>query len=388
MGIPVLRTRIGFAAISVLTLAAASGCGFFEPEEEDLDFAAYEDQLTEMYNESVSLIEELDAAEARIVQTCLEEQGFDVHPPEEFTSWPPEPRESFMDQAPYDGFLPTVEEAAHRGFWQWSKISGAEEFEDGTLYAEYQEHERAVYGPLGLEELGEEVLEFYLLDEADQYAWYIAYAGEAWAAGAHGELAGVEPAVNDDGEAVATAPRPEGCKGQMVEAVYGGFGESEDPEYWDLSMVRPQQPDGDWTAMNDRYAERTADAEGDFLDCLSDRGREGWEFYEGDMLVHMYLHEAGEGEFALHSWEDSGTRWPDPPEDVPAADDVAGWLAFERALAVDFAECGDETGFREAAAHAWEQAQLHYYLDIEEATFAWQEEMRGYLEKAQEVLGA
>jgi hypothetical protein len=386
MGFTVLRMRIGAAAISVLALA--SGCAFFEPEEEELDFEAYEDQLTEMYNESVRLIEELDAAEARIVQTCLEEQGFDVHPPEEFTSWPPEPRESFMDQSPYDWFLPTAEEAARRGFWQWSAVPGAEEYQDGELYAEYEERERALHGPLGLEEFEEDVAEFYELDEADQYAWYIAYAGEAWAAGAHGELAGVEPAVNDNGEAVSTYPRPEGCKGQMVEAVYGGFGESEDEDYWDLSMVRPQQPDGDWAGMNDRYAERTADAEGDFLDCLDGRGREGWEFYNGDMLVHMYLQEAGEGEFALITHEDSGTRWPDPPEDVPADDDFEGWLEFERALAVDFAECGDESGFREAAVNAWEQAQLHYYLGIEEATFAWQEEMREYLEQAQGVLGA
>lgn len=35
---------------------------------------------------------------------------------------------------------------------------------------------------------------------------------------------------------------------------------------------------------------------------------------------------------------------------------------------------------------AWEQAQLRYYLDIEDGTSAWQEEMRGYLANAQEVI--
>jgi hypothetical protein len=389
MGFPVLRKRIGTAAITSLTLAAASGCAFFEPEEEDLDFEAYQDQLTEMHNEGVRLIEELDAAEARIIQSCLEEQGFTVHPPDEFTSWPPEPRETFMDLSPYYWFLPTAEEAARRGFWQWTTLPGAEAYEDGELYAEFEEHQEALHGAPLSEWMGEELDEFYLLDEEDQYAWYVAFEGEARAAGEHGYLVGLEStATNDDGEAVATYPPPEGCLREMVEAVYGGLGDTDGEDYWDRSMLRPEQPDGDWSAMNERYEERTADAEGDLLDCLADRGRDGWEFYEGNLLVHSYLSESGEGEHPLSSYEDSGTRWPDPPSDAPDADDLEGWLAFERDMAVDFAECGDESGFRAAAEHAWQQAQLRYYLDIEEETYAWQEEMRGYIEQAQEVIGA
>jgi hypothetical protein len=51
------------------------------------------------------------------------------------------------------------------------------------------------------------------------------------------------------------------------------------------------------------------------------------------------------------------------------------------------AECGDESGFRDAADRGWEHAQLRFYLDIEDETYAWQEEMREYLEQAQEVIG-
>jgi hypothetical protein len=384
---------IGTAAISVLTLAAASGCAFFEKEEEDLDFAAHEGRLTEMYNESNRLIAELDAAEARIVQACLEEQGFTVHDPNQFTSNAPPERESFLDRPPSRMFLPTAEEAAHRGFWQWTTIDGAEEIEDGALYAEwehYQQTELEWIFPAGLGLLeGEEVHEFYLLPPKDQYAWYVAYGGDAWAAENHPDLGGPGRRTDASGEDVYLNPPPEGCKLQMIEAVYGELqGSENEEEDWTDWTFRPEQPMGDWSAMNDRYAERMEGAEGDLIDCLADRGRDGWEFSQGDLLVHSYLSESGEGEHPLSSHEDSGTRWPDPPEDAPDSDDVEGWLAFERDLAVDFAECGDESGFRDAAEHAWEQAQLRFYLDIEEETYAWQEEMRGYLENTQEVIGA
>lgn len=48
--------------------------------------------------------------------------------------------------------------------------------------------------------------------------------------------------------------------------------------------------------------------------------------------------------------------------------------------------CGEESGYREAGDEAWKQAQLRHYLDIEDDTYAWQDEMRGYLERAQEVI--
>jgi hypothetical protein len=383
-----LRKRIGTAAITALTLAAASGCSWFEPEEEDLDFEAHEDQLTEMYNESIRLIEELDAAEARIVQACMEEQGFTVHPPEEFTSWAEAERESFVDAPPYQWFMPTAEDAAYRGFWQWTVLEGAETYEDGEMHAAWEEYQAANgWGAPALEQ--EEVADFHSLDPEDQYAWYVAYAGDTWAAENHPDLGGPGRKTDASGNELYGNPPPEGCKLAMIEAVYGGLkGAENTEEEWTEWYFRPEQPMGDWSAMNERYEERTEDAEGDLLDCLSDRGRDGWEFFEGSLWVNSYLQESGEGDHALSSHDGSGTRWPDPPEDAPDADDFEGWLAFERDLAVDFAECGDESGFRGAAEHAWQQAQLRFYLDIEDDTYAWQDEMRVYLEQAQEVIGA
>ncbi|MFC3495297.1 hypothetical protein [Glycomyces rhizosphaerae] len=390
MGFPLLLKRIGIAA-AVLALTAAAGCSWFEEPEEDLDFAAYEGRLTDMYNESNRLTAELDESEARIIQDCLEEQGFTLHDPGIFNSMVPPETDNLLGAPPYDTFLPTVEEAERRGFWQWAALDGAEDF-DAALYAE---HEAELQAELALsmgEELAAEMFtdeldEFYLQDPADQFAWYVAYGGDTWAAAKYPDLGGPGTKTDASGEGVYVNPPPEGCLLEMVEAVYGEFQASENEEEgWTDWLYRPEPPNGDGQAMHERYAERTADAEGPLLDCLADRGSTGWEFQNDRILVREYLVAAGETVNPADIGTETTGPWPEVPEEVPDVADVEAWLAFERDLAADFAACGDESGFREAADHAWEQAQLRYYLDIEDETYAWQEEMRGYLANAQEVI--
>lgn len=373
-------------------LCTASGCSWFasEPEEEYLDFEEYEQQLTDTYNESQRLVEELDEAEARIVQTCLEAQGFEVHDPYTLEGMTVQERDSFMDQPPYDWFLPEPEDAERRGFWQWTSLPGYESVEGGDeLEAEWSEVQ-ADMGWVSVASGGEDepLPEFYELPDEEQFAWYVAYGGRTWAEASYSWLAGIESP--DGGEEEATeadsAPSPEGCQLEMLEGVYGDALDDLE-EGWTAADLRPSPPNGDWSAMTDRYSEGTAEVEEDLLDCLADRGYEGWEFYEGQLFVHSYLSEAGDGEYPLNSYPDAGSNWPDPPSDVPDGDDPQGWLDFERAMALDFAECGDETGFRTAAVDAWQQAQLRYYLEVEGGTFAWQNEMRDLIAQAQEAIG-
>lgn len=383
--------RTKAAVIGLTVLCTASGCSWFagEPEDEYLDYDEYEQQLTDTYNESRRLTEELDEAESRIVQTCLEAQGFELHDPFELEGTPAAERESFMDQPPYDWFLPTVEDAQRRGFWQWTTIDGYENVEGGDeLDAEWSEFQAEMDWTMimlsGQDD--DELPEFFSQPEEDQFAWYVAYGGQAWAEYMHPDLAGIEPAETSEDTEGPMMPPPGGCELQMLEAVYGQDALDDMDEDWTPGDLRPEPPNGDWTAMTDRYAEGTADAEGDLLDCLDARGHDGWEFYDGQLFVHSYLSEAGDGEYALTSYPDAGTNWPDPPGDVPDPDDPQGWLDFERALAVDFAECGDESGYRAAAVDAWQQAQLHYYLEVEGATFAWQNDMRDLIAQAQAAI--
>jgi hypothetical protein len=383
------RTKI--AVIGLAVLCTASGCSWFagEPEDEYLDYGEYERQLTDTFNESRRLTEELDEAESRIVQTCLEAQGFDLHDPFELEAALAQERESFIDQPPYDWFLPTVEDAQRRGFWQWTSIDGYETVEGGDeLDAEWSEFQADMGWTMVMfsGQDDDELPEFFTQPEEDQFAWYVAYGGQAWAEYMHPDLAGLEANQTAEDAEGAMTPPPGGCELQMLEAVYGQSALDGMDEGWTAADLRPEPPNGDWSAMTDRYTEGTADAESDLLDCLEERGHDGWEFYEGQLFVHSYLAEAGDGEYPLTSYPDADTKWPDPPRDVPDPDDPQGWLDFERALAVDFAECGDESGYRTAAVDAWQQAQLHYYLEVEGATFAWQNDMRDLIAQAQAAI--
>ncbi|MEU5870271.1 hypothetical protein AB0A73_01770 [Glycomyces sp. NPDC047369] len=378
-----LRKRI--ALILALPLAA-SGCAFFEREEEDLDYAEYAEQLTDVRNENARLTGELDAAETRIVQECLEAQGFTVHEPNEFISWDSEQRDTFLDEAPYAWFLPTVEEAELRGVWQWTNLDGAETLEDGVPWAAYEADEGAdEYLVIEFDE-DAEVPEFYRLDPQEQFDWWVAYVGEEQARYRQGDLIGIEPEVDEDGNQEGGQPPAEGCRREMVTAVYADVDEARDEDFADWDY-RPSMPFGDWEAMEQGYADRTADAEGDLIDCIEERGPVGWEFHRGHLRIHDYLYESGEGPNARFSFEDGGGAWPDPADDAPDPDDAQGWLDYERDLAVLFAECGDESGFRETAEHAWQQVQLRYYLETEGAVYAWQEQMRDLLAAAQAAIG-
>ncbi|NUQ89096.1 MAG: hypothetical protein HOQ43_11610, partial [Glycomyces artemisiae] len=359
-----MRQRIAFVLALPL---AASGCTLFEREEEELDYGEYAEQLTDTRNESARLTGELDAAEARIVQECLEAQGFEVHNPDEFVSWDSGHHDTFMDEAPYAWFLPTVEEAELRGVWQWTNLDGAETLEDGVPWAAYEVYEdlRGYGMPEWFEE-GAETPEFYTLGSREQFDWWAAYIGEDLARYQHGDLIGIEAEVDENGNQEGEQPPPGGCRRQMVEAVYADVEEARDEDFADWTY-RPDMPFGDWEAMNERYADDTAGFEGDLIDCIEERGPVGWEFHRGHLRIHDFLYESGEGQNARFSFEDGAGAWPDPADDVPDADDTQGWLDFERDLAVVFAECGDESGYRDAAEHAGQQAQLRYYLESEEA---------------------
>ena len=386
MGFPVLRQRIGTAFLTALTLTAASGCSWFA--EEDLDFTANEARLTDMVNEGIRLTEELDAAEGRIIQDCLEEQGFELHDTDLLAGTVEPERETFHDSGPYEQFLPTEEEAALRGYWQWVNINDSEELADSQLQAANEAHLLAEGFPS--EEEMSTIPEFFYQPAADQYDWYVAYGGDTWAASNYSDLGGPGLKTDASGEEIYINPKPEGCLLQMAEAVYGGFTAVDNAEEgWTDWTWKPEQPMFQGGDLEEAYAERVAEAgvEDDFLDCLDERGWGGWEFTDGYLAVNEFLHEAGEGEQPTSSYSGSAGSWPEPPENVPAADDFEGWLAFERGFALDVVGCGDETGFRAAAEHAWQQEQLRRYLDIEDATYAWQEQMRGYLAQAQEAIG-
>jgi hypothetical protein len=182
----------------------------------------------------------------------------------------------------------------------------------------------------------------------------------------------------------------------MIEALYGEPKQVEldfDGGYLDWQW-RPMQPEADYDAMETGYAERMADHHAGFLGCIDEAGYPGWEFDErGALAMRDYsamLYTGEPYEFEVMPGDeapvDTSPPVPDLPEDVPG--DFDGKRAYEVDMAVAFADCGDSTGYREIADSTFDSVVAEQYAAIEVDTYAWQEQIREYTVKAQELIAS
>jgi len=389
------KTRAVCALAAALALTAACT----DDPKDDAEGAGEvfeEPRLVDMVNESNRLLYELESAENRIIQACLEEDGLTVHDQLWFSATEPEEQEALFGADDWGNWLPPVEEAQKYGLGDWRFTDEGMDSALAEEYAEFKGYEIDADSPEagGGSNLPDNSA-FEALDPEDQYAWYVGYFGEAAAAQEWGYLVGEEAADTgggDDGEIdlgddfAYVQPEPGGCQREMIDALYGDalqrVDTPEGEEYRESTWSwRPLNPVDDLAAYEEfdlLYEERLTGVQGELVTCLAERGHPGWEFgEEGSLPTTDYFMELYEGSADVHDH-------PDLPDDAPT--DFEGKMAFEIAFAVDLAECGDETGYRETAAQAWADTQEEYYLSIETQVYAWQEEVRGILTKAQEVL--
>jgi hypothetical protein len=130
---------------------------------------------------------------------------------------------------------------------------------------------------------------------------------------------------------------------------------------------------------------------GGFLDSITEAGHPGWEFDDTGRLVMrdyssmLYTGEPFE-EFVPGEEvpADTSPPVPDLPADVPS--DFDGKLAYEVEMAVAFARCGDETGYRQTATSTYDAVVAEQYAAIEVDTYAWQDQIRDYIVKAQDLI--
>ncbi|HEU5128033.1 MAG TPA: hypothetical protein VFU12_08590 [Glycomyces sp.] len=399
---------LGLAA----ALATTAGCGVFGGDEEP---ASAESRLVEMINESARLENELTSAENRIVRGCLEAQGHTVHDEYELGDWgAAEAADITWGYSPHTGFLLDRDEAAEYGFGMWAESPEAVESGDADEYWAAQE-EQWEEGDWGEEP---DNSAFEALEPEAQYDWYVAYYGQeyadeyyGWALDPEGASSfpggdGTDEETESSGEGeleiggdAYTEPKPGGCKLEMIEGLYGGVEAVEhDEEFdggtetWTEWVYRPQSPESAsghmWEDIELAYTDSMIDLQYEFTDCLAGAGHEGWEFDEyGSLPVWDY--------FAPLYWEDgdAGPRGfamgteaeaPELPADVPA--DYEGRKAYEIQVALDFIECGEELDYAATSADAYEEAHVDAYAAIEEDTYAWQEEMREAISRAQDLI--
>lgn len=373
------------AALGLLAVGACGGAGGDEPSgptvEAGPEAVAEAERLYQILMENRAIEDELTAIEHRVTKRCLEDEGFSVHDPMKFqeSNSAKYGASGYLSDAPIRA-VPTAEAAEQWGFGVWVDFvnnPGNEQYADELLTPEA----RAAFDLVDAEDYGEpDSSEWDAKGEEYQAAWIEAYSGS--------------PATMSEvkGPAIDSEAPPGGCWLQMVETMYGEpfmvEREAEDGEEAEaypaahepnpLSTIEEFEDTGELVSRLD--GEDVA-----FETCLIDSGYEGWELgdefypplweYFGKMYDPAYFEEYGDEE---------GTEVPDLPDDVPG--DFMGVLELERAMAADFAACGEESGLREAVENAWAAMLVEAYQPLETDLVAWQEKMRGHLDKAQDYL--
>lgn len=348
-------------------------------------------------NENHRLEDELGEAERRMVLDCMAEQGFTVHDPHELARWDVGRQEALVEHYPFSNFLLERDVAEEWGFGKWATSeqgmsSGAGAEYQAEFESEFVEHEDAY-------------AEFNRLEPEVLLGWYVAFMGEEWAvqrvgaefAGRYMDLGGLDEASSADGfgldPGAKVAPAPGGCVLEMIETLYGEprpipFAGQPDAFDWTWGPENPE--DGaDRAAMLEEYRAAVAEEEAAMVDCLAEGGRDGWVFTdEGSLPVGRHLlplYYPGIDWVGVDGEEIAPPELPDPPEDFPS--DLEGRKAFEIDLALAFVDCGDSTGYREAATAAYDRIQVEFYASAETEFFAYQEALRDALAHAQEVIG-
>jgi hypothetical protein len=397
---PIWTTTAGLLGLAALAATAACTATGGDATEEGADAAEVEidaAQLVEMLNESVRLEKELSAAEGRIIAECLEAQGFQVHDQRELGQNEPYEVDSLVDYYPAESFLPEVDIAAEYGFGWWAET--AEMFDS----QETQDYYEATWAAEFADDPVFDNSAFESLPDDERRAWSVAYRGEEATAALEGtgEPTGDDGSSEDgsldfgDGDMQYGEPEPAGCQREMIDALHGEPQQVEVEEGFLSWRWRPEAPVVDYEAISAEYSSRMVDAQGGFLGCVADRGYPGWEFDDSGALAMIdYSSLLYTGEVYDPGWlpddvvveEDTSPPVPDLPEDVP--DDFEGKRAYEVEMAVAFAECGDESGYRETATATYDAVMAEQYAAIETETYAWQDEIRELTTKAQELIAA
>jgi hypothetical protein len=377
----------GTAALAAACTALAAGCSAVtgaetgtETAEPSSEAVAEAQRLYQILNASMAVEDGLIEIEHRITKRCLEDEGFHVHDEMKFqdTDYAAYSAGGYLTNAPLRA-VPTPEAAEQWGFGVWTEFVRNPGNED--LAAELLTPEAmAAFAILPAEEYGLDTSEWDAEDEAYQAAWIEAYTG---APALLGSLKGPEA----DGEAP-----PGGCWLEMVETIYGephiveydaeeGGGEA--GSFATTHAPNPSLEIGEFEETDELYTQVESEIVA-FESCLIDGGYEGWELgedfypplweYFGTMYDPAYFEEYGE----------EGIELPAQPDEIPA--DFMGVLDLERAMAVDFAACGQESGLRAAVELGWAGMLVEAYGPVETDMVAWQEEMQTHLDSAQDYL--
>ncbi|WP_335987737.1 hypothetical protein [Glycomyces sp. MUSA5-2] len=371
-------TRLRFPAAAAAAAALLASCSSGSAAEDPGGTApgpgaiAEAERLYQIVNDSRATTDELTDIEQRVAKRCMEDEGFTVHYPPYFqeSAFGTYGAAGYLTDAPVRA-VPTPEAAEQWGFGVWTEFTYVDEDAAAELLTP---EARIAFNLPDLPTGPPDTSEWDAESDAYQADWIKAYTG---APAITSDLKGPEPDT--------TAP-PGGCWLAMVETIYGEpyMIESDGESYPATHRPSPASTVEDFEDTGELSARLDGEI-ADFDACLAESGHEGWELgddlypplwqYFGGMYDPAYFEEYGDEE---------GIEVPDLPDDAPA--DFAGVLDLERAMAVDFAACGQETGLRQAVEEGWAAMLVDAFAPIEADMTAWQEEMQAHLDAAQDYL--
>ncbi|MFG3339450.1 hypothetical protein [Glycomyces sp. NPDC048151] len=355
-----------------------SACSEPETEVTEEDITAIEASLVN----GSALAWELTQAETRVASMCMQDAGFTVHDTNRLHgSMIPNRFEGF--DSPY-ARIPTVEQAQKFAFGNWVYSSDSEEAQAMREDLDYLAFTAEDQGwSSGDEEAA--YAEWEAMGEEYHDAWLEAFIGPERAAY---DAAMSEAYENADTEeemaAVDVGEQPPfgGCELKTIEIVYGEpvFYEFEEGEgHWGRpDLESPLTWIGDGSLYSELSAEY-ADQEDEFLLCVADRGYGEWEFDEfGWLPTGWYLEQVYGSGMSYDGMED------EVPPLTEEAEDAEDPVAYEFAMALDFAECAEDAGLHDGTDEAWARMSVEQVIDRETEVYAWEQEIQGYLDNAQE----
>ncbi|MDA1358634.1 hypothetical protein O1R50_03315 [Glycomyces luteolus] len=370
------------AVVLLAGALALTGCSDPETEVTEADITAIEASIVN----GSALAWELTQAETRVASMCMQDEGFTVHDTNRLHgSMIPNRFEGF--DSPY-ARIPTVEQAQKFGFGRWVWASDSDEAlamrEDMDFLAFTAEDQ-------GWDTSADDASyeEWKAMDEEYKQAWMEAFVGPeraAYDAAMQGAFEGADTAEEAEAvdiEELGEQPPFGGCELQTIEIVYGEplHREIDGEDYW-------SRPDTEspltWIGDGELYGELSsdyADQEEDFLLCIGERGYSEWEFDDfGWLPTGSYLDQIYGG----------GVYYDGMEEEVPPlaeeAEDSDDPVAYEFAMALDFAECAQDSGLRDGTDEAWARMSVEKVIDRESEVYAWEQQIKEYLANAQDYL--
>jgi len=353
---PFIRRVPAVAAGVLVAGVMLSACGGESTESNEVD------QINDAVNNAMKLESELQGVTNRLIVDCMADAGFDTHPldlTEDPGAWMAneEYRPLVGSEPPGSYDIPTLDEAKKRGFdigryndpdFDWE----AEEEENSYATTEdpfwemnekyIEEYEKARYG--------EEYYDLMWSDDPESF-----------------------PEEEDEW------PDEGGCTGDANAAIASATGIDGDKLEWPEGM-------NDWEAQVERYqSEALLDAQDAWAACVEDRGHPYFEFTDGWVNMWDYVSMFYEDSGSVRVSED-GEEGPayDPPPGAPWEFDEA--YAKEIEMAIDVAECADESGLRKTMETEWNKTMEAIALENKDAIFAWHDSLEKALEAAQSVL--